>query len=565
MTMKDIEQIFRPDNNTFTVFVVEQRFAVNRGWEFFRSYRNTKHFFDSDEKIRKRFRKIIATIEKGVAPVSSLVGVFTSPFRALSIAEVITSLCKLFTVTEHQIAGPEVLDPIILQEGEVTKKALTKLVHLHKDSILRPSIIILLKDNDFDRAKSVLSECPHGINVKMIRNNGEEEIYKVINCGAEDIDSFISSFAEQCYSTCSKTKKEVLLNAAWSDNPVISKYSPQLLKIRTNLLFDEKDEIRDDLNSIITDVTMNQQLISDSDERIMRSFECTAKLFRIFCNDFGGDDIVDAERLAKSINNDVLLAQVYRYAYFLPDCSDSRRIELFEEGNRIFKKNGMEDHAIYCTNNKLIQQFYSDKVFPEEFRAMQVEAVNNVPGMVAMSHIYNNVGVAYLYCGQSSIAIDFFEKGLDYAMFQDRIVQNLAIESNKMIAESYSYATVDENRLRLLIRRIFDGMGIEKMPFLSADFVLNALVVAYKQNPALGRELVNSFPIKQLLNKSFARNYMGSAERLLQLQYLASRFSGFQSFLDECAIPKLASVPKGRRSEFIIQYGLSPFDFAAWL
>ena len=47
-------------------------------------------------------------------------------------------------------------------------------------------------------------------------NNGETEIYKVINCGAQDIDSFIDSFSRQCYSTCSKTKREILYNDEWN-------------------------------------------------------------------------------------------------------------------------------------------------------------------------------------------------------------------------------------------------------------------------------------------------------------------------------------------------------------
>lgn len=563
--MKDIETIFRPDDNTFTVFVVEQRFAVNRGAEYFRSFRNTTSFFDSDAKIEKRFRRIISTIEKGVVPVSSLINVFSSPIGAMSIGEAITSLCKLFTVTEHQAAGPEVIDPIILQEGSVTKKALTKLVHLHKDSILRPSIIILLKDNDFERAKSILSECPHGINIKMVRNSGEEEIHKVINCGSDNIDSFISSFAEQCYSTCSKTRREVLLNSTWSENPTISKYSPQLFKIRTNLIFDEKDEIRNDLDLLIGEITQNQENVKSDDEKLFRSLEFTAKMFRVFCNDIGGTDIIDAERLAKSLENELLFAQLYRYAYFLPNCSENRKKELFDEGCAIFRKNGMEDQYIYCLNNKLIQQFYTDTVTAEEFRAMQIEAVNNVPGMVAMSHIFNNVGVAYLYCGQSDSAIEFFTKGLDYAKYQGRLVQKLAIESNMIIAECYSYSTVAENRLKLLMRRIFDGMGLEKLPFLSADYVLNILAVSYKQSPLLAEELIHSFPIKKLIDSSFRGNYMGVAERVLQMQCLASHFSGFRVIMDNCAIPKLTIQAKGKRATFISQYGLSPFDFATWL
>lgn len=211
--MLEVEKIFYNDTSTFTVFVVEQRFVVGRGHEYLNKFVNTDHFFDSEKKIKHFYRKIVDKIQESVTPVSkSIANIVTGNYIA-SIAEIITSLCKLFTVTEHQAAGPNIIDPIIIQEGEVTKKSLTKIVNIHKNSILRPAIIILLKDNDFERAKELLSECPNGINVKMIRNSGEEITYKVINCGAEDITSFIDSYSEQCYSTCSNTRLEILSNS----------------------------------------------------------------------------------------------------------------------------------------------------------------------------------------------------------------------------------------------------------------------------------------------------------------------------------------------------------------
>ena len=561
--MSDIRELFRPESNIFTVFVVEQRFVMGRGHEYFRSYINTSNFFDSDEKIKKRFRKIIESIEKSVAPVSSLVSVFSPGLQITSITDVITSLCKLFTVHEHQAAGPDVIDPIILQEGKITRRALTKLIHLNKDSILSPSIIILLKDNDFERAKKLLSECPDGINVKMIRNSGEEEIHKIVNCGAEDVDSFIKSFSEQCYSTCSNTRREILLSPKWVDNSLVAKYSPLLLKFRTNLLFDQKEEIIDDLSRLIFEISA-VECQQGKDQKVIRSMECIAKLFRVFCLDYGGQDILDAERIASELENEVLLAQVYRYAELLPNCSDQRKDELYQKGCSIFRHNKMEDHAIYCLNNMLVQQFYSDHVTPEQFRDMQVEAVNNVPGMVGLSHIYNNVGIAYLYCGHPTTAIEFFTKGLDYAKYQDRIVQNLALESNRMIAESYSFNTVDENRRRFLVRRIFDGMGMNKLPFLSADYILNILAIAYRQNPNFGNELLHTFPITQLVNRSFLTNIIGTGERILQMQYLASHYPSCY-LLNQCEYPKIVSEPSGKRKEFIIRYGYSPFDFNTWL
>jgi hypothetical protein len=422
----------------------------------------------------------------------------------------------------------------------------------------------LLKDNDFERAKKLLSECPDGIYAKMIRNSGEEQTYKIINCGVDNIDSFINSYAEQCYSTCSKTKREVLLNSNWSDNSVMSKYSPILFRYRSKLLFDQKEEISSDLSETINDISL-YKASSDKDENILRSIECIAKLYRVFCNDYGGKDIVEAEKLARTLDNEILLAQIYRYAEFLPNCSTHTKKELYTKGCEIFKRNGMEDHAIYCKNNMLVEQFYTDHVDPEEFRDMQIEAINNVPGMVGLSHIHNNVGIAYLYCGQATEAVDFFDRGLDYAVYQDRIVQKLALESNKMIAQSYSFNNIEEKDIRFLMRQIFDGMGIKKLPFLAADYVLNVLAVAYRQNQRFGYDLIKTHPIKELINESFKRNLMCASERILQIQYLESQYKDAFPLLEACDIPKITNIASGKRREFILRYGLNPFEFNTWL
>lgn len=562
--MNEIEKIFMQDDNRFTLFVVEQRFVVGRGYEYFHPYLNTYHIIDSDEQIKKIFSKAIETIGKNVAPLEKLVKIILSGFSGMNIAEAITSLCKLYTVNEHQLAGPGVIDPIILQEGKISKKAIAHIVSINKDSILRPTIIVLLQDNDFERAKKLLSECPDGINVKMVWNSGKEENYKVINCGTDNIVSFIDSFSKQCFSTCSKTNREILLNREWSENSLVKTYSPRLFKYRSSLLVDQKDIIREELYDFIAEISSLHSSNSD-DEKIIRSFECISKLFKVFCNDYGGTDIVDAAQIAKDINHELLLAHVYRYAEFLPNCSLTEKLELYQKGYHIFRKNSMEDHAIYCKNNMLVEQFYSNHVVPEEFREMQIEAVNNVPGMVGLSHIFNNVGVAYLYCGQASIAIDFFNRGLEYAHNQDRLVQYLALESNKMIAECYSFCKIEDTRIRFLLRRIFDGMGTKQLPFLAADYVLNVLAVAYRQNIDFGYELIHVYPILQLFQVAFDKSIINAGERLLQMQYLSTKYGDKFPLLKECTLPKAHNKPCGKRMEFILNYGLNPFDFETWL
>lgn len=562
--MTDIERIFCSDINTFTVFVVEQRFVVGRGHEYFNKFINTPNFFDSEQKAKQFYEKIIRKIENTITPVSSTISKIITGNYLSSIADIVTALCKLFSVTEHQAAGPNIIDPIIIQEGKVTFKSLNKLINIHKNSILRPAIIILLKDNDFDRAKKLLAECPNGINVKMIRNSGEELLYKVINCGADDITSFISAYSEQFYSTCSNTKLNVLLNSNWVDNQVISTFTPILFRYRSNLLLDQKEEVMTNLNRTINDIS-DYTTSSNKDEYILKNIECVAKLYRVFCNDYGGSDIIHAKELAEALNNEILLAHVYKCADLLPNCSLSEKQNLYSKAYNIFKKNRMEDHAIYCKNNMLIEQFYSPHVSTDDFYDLFVEVINNVPGMVGLTHIFNNVGIAYLYCGQATEAIEFFNKGIEYAKVQNRIVQKLALESNKMVAESYSFCKIDENRIQFLMRQIFDGMGTYRLPFLAADYALNVLAVAYKQNINLGLELIHTYPIKELIDESFKRNLLCASERILQLKYLSMHYQDAFPLIDMCNIPILPNEARGKRKEFIERYGFNLFDFSTWM
>lgn len=562
--MIDVEKIFYNDTNVFTIFVLEQRFVVGRGHEYLSKFINTQHFFDSERKIKKFLHKIMDKIQGGVTPVANSVSNIITGNYVTSIAEIITSLCKLFTVTEHQAAGPDVIDPIIIQEGEITKKSLNKIINIHKDSILRPAIIVLLKDNDFERAKELLSECPTGINIKMIRNGGEEITYKVINCGAEDVNSFIEAYSEQCYSTCSNTKLEILTSSEWINNPIVSEFSPILFRYRANLLMDKKEEILPLLNKTLQRITLYSTQ-NENDNILLRNMECVARLYRVFCNDSGGADIVEAHNLATLLNNEILLAQVYKCADLIPNCSLIEKACLYDKAYDIFKKNNMEDHAIYTKNNMLIEQFYTDKVSADKFYDMSVEAINNVPGMVGLTHIFNNVGVAYLYCGRSTEAVEIFNQGLEYAKYQNRIVQKLALESNKMMAESYSFCHIDENRIRLFMRQLFDSMGIDCLPFLSADYMLNVLSIAYRQNVSFGMELVNTFPTERLINASFSRNLLCASYRILQMKYLSSIYGDKFPLTNICSIPKIPDTTMGKRKEFILKYGYNLFDFSTWM
>lgn len=558
--MADVKQYFQEASDVFTIFVVEQRFVVGQGNEYFKSYRGTANFISTEESIKKNINRILFWTQKHIPNIAEIIKMCFFSKKTVSILEVVTELSKLFTVQEHQAAGPEIIDPIIIQEGEISAKSLAQLVSLHKSSILRPAIIILLKDNDFERAKKILSNCPHGINVKMIRNSGKSEIYKVINSGVDNIDDFIDAFSNQCFSTCSHTPRKLLLNEEWAENSLIKLYSPSIFKIRTNLLFDEKDEVREDINTLLSDFD-EKALESFDQSTLLKSFECMLRLFRVYCNDFGGNDLLQSEKIAKDLNNDLLLAHVYRYSNLFSGRNSLDKKEQLKYAEDIFRKNSVEDHAIYCMNNRLVNTFYTENINIHDFDDMQKEAINNVPGLVGMSIIYNNVGVAYLYNGYATDALTYFQKGLDYS--RDRIVQNLGLKSNILISKGYLYEPVSESEIRVLINSVFDVMGVNRLPFISANYVMNAISIALQQHPGLTTDLLQRYPIITLLQNAFKANILGSGSLTHMIFKLKTDFPEFK--VENLSYPHTLSSISGIRANFLLNHGFNPIIFNAWL
>ena len=567
--MENIEKLFVEEKGHFTVFVVTQEFAVNQGKDYFKSYINTEHFINSKRKIRRCIKSTLETIEKSIEPVSSLVSVIT-PFIGggttaltnIATGTFLQAICKLLTVHQHQAAGIDVIDPIIIQEGNITIRDLIKTINLYKDSILRPAIILILQDNNFDRASEYLKKCPDGTYIKFINSNAQSKIIRVINSGVDNLSDFIDAFSDQCFSTCSKTKREILLSDEYINNNIISYYAPQLLRIRSNLLYDQKKLIQNDLNSIINNLKEATNL-NESDNKLRDSFLCTSLLFRVFTNDNGNTDIEEAFGLAKSLNNNILLAQVYRYADFFKGISQSEKENMLLKGYDVFHNNTMEDHAIYCMNNLLVDQFSTNTVDSIKFKELQEEAIGGVPGMVGLSHIYNNVGIAFLYTGLAEIAIDYFNKGLDYASVDGRIVQYLALKINIAIAKCYSYDKIEEKDLRMLMRQTLDGIGYN-LPYIAARYTLNIISIAFSQKTHLGIELLHEQKTCDLINQTILNGNIGADQLVLQIKYLADNFNEFpeNKFFYKSSLQNSVT---GVRRTFIETYGLNPFHFKTWL
>lgn len=562
--MPDIESYFRETGEGFTIFVCEQRFAVGQGYEYFKQFKGKENLISSDTALRGLINKVLSWTEKKVPNIAELIKqcFFSGTITPVNVLDIITTLSKLFTANEHQAAGPNVIDPIIIQEG-VSTKYLAQLIALHKESILRPAIIILLKDNNFERALSLLSKCPHGINVKMIRNSGQCENFKIINCGADHIGDFLDSYSLQCFSTCSCTKKNILLNEEWAQDSLVRQYSPLILKIRSNLLLDNKEPAKSDLDTLIKLLDAEHPHNEDA-KKLWLSFQCVAKLSQVYSRDRGGKELEEAKTIADALNVPLLMAHINRYANMFTNLTLSEKEQMLTEGRKIFYDYGIEDHAVYCENNILINQFYAEYIDVQRFRDMQQEALNNVPGLVGMSLILNNTGVAHLYAGQPEKSIEYFKKGLDYA--QERIVQRLGLMTNTLLARSYCRDTIPEKDVRFILDLLFDQLGEERLPFLSANYIMNILAVLLVQNSAYLQQIMIDYPILSVLQNAMTPNQFGSGSLALQMHTLGQRYPTFHKLGFECIlVPSQRTNVSGIRERFINNHGMNPSIFNAWL
>ncbi len=562
--MEDVKSFFKEDNNKFTIYVVEQKFVIGRGLDYFKSYKGKSNYIDTDALAQKRIYKIYSWIEKKIPSIADMIKIGFSEFSPTGLVEIVVSLNKLFGSQVHQAAGPEVIDPIIIQEGKVIKKYITNIINLHKNSFLCPTIIILLKDNDFERAKDLLCECPNGTCVKFIRNNGKCEIDNIINTGVENINSFIESFSEQCFSTCSKTKHDILLNKEWAANSIVKLYAPRLLRYRASLLCDEKDEIKRFLDECISELVTYSEL-SDNENVLRKSFLCIAKLYRVFCNDYGPTDIRDAYNIAKELDDQLLMAYVFKLAFFFENISVNEQNNMLQQANKIFIQNNMNDNAIYCKNNMLIRQFDFGNIYAKQFSEMLEDAISDVPGLVGMPHLYNNAGIAYMMSAAPDKALELFDKGIEYAPTVDRQVQYFAILCNQMITKSYYGERIEFSSIRRIFTQIFDGMVYNHhLPFISARYIMNLLVIALKENKDWGKELLQQFDIISLFNDGLKNNAIGSGQLLKQLDYVDQKLPQNNIKL-QCHVPSRVIETTGRRKKFIEETGLNPFYFFTWL
>jgi len=561
--VNDIRDYFKEKDNVFTLYVVEQMFVAGRGHDYLCSFKGKPNYIDSDYELNSFLKKILNKIYK---TIPNLAGIFENLFLkkdpVLSLKEIVSMIVNLTTPNEHQAAGPDVIDPVIIQEGKVSYKKIAYFISLHKESILRPSIIILLKDNNFERAKHALRECPHGINVKFIRNSGEVNIIRIINPGADSINDFVDAYSSHCFSTCARTEKSFAFGLMYSENSAIERYGLELMRIRSNMLFGDKTMVKDDLDRLIEQITFENSN-SSWGNAYLKTFEAVSKLFRLFCNDGGEQDIVDAKKIADELDNDVLKAHVMRNSYFLPKITLGEMNSQMEAAREIFSANNIMDYSIYSENNLLVRQFDSGSLDINRFIDLQAKALYAVPGLVGMSHIINNAGAALLTYGKPEEALSHFKKALDYTIRPERAIQDVAVRSNILIAYSKCYKTIKESEFKLILDKIFGDKSVLNLPFLSARYALNVISVACFQDSDLGKQLLSQYHVSELIYRALKTHKLGSGQLIIQLKTMLEKYGRIPD-LEALAKQTPTLEAKGIRKDYIINTGFNPCSFSTW-
>lgn len=120
---EDVREFFNDHYECFTIYVVEKAFANGRGREYFKSFLGKENYINTDSDIKKAIEKILTWTQKHIPQIASIItNILLKNFNYAGIKEIVTDFSQLFSVEIHQAAGPYVIDPIIIQEGKVSKK-----------------------------------------------------------------------------------------------------------------------------------------------------------------------------------------------------------------------------------------------------------------------------------------------------------------------------------------------------------------------------------------------------------------------------------------------------------
>lgn len=521
--METLEDLLKYRENHFTIYAVDNDYANNFGKSFFNSYKDTENYIDTSNKLSRIIKKINQYIFQNTDSTADYINqVFKDKDNRIgAIIKLAVPLIHVVSAEFHQAQKNTLPDPAIIVEGEITSRKMGHFISKVREATFTPKIIVVLKSNNLEQSKRLFQKCPNNTHVQFIKNDGSKIDYKVINTGAKSTDEFLESYVEQCFSTCSKSDKRVIFDKKTEDNDIVKKYMYDLLIIRSDLIYDRKDKVRKSINDLHKKI--NEEIPKNMEERqIILLLKCIINIYKIYCNDFGGSEILEAFTIAKEINIELINAFVWRYAGFNPTLNTESKNELLHQSVSIFEHNHILDQAVYCSNNLLFSQFYNNSINITDFNRLNEKAINDVPGLVGMSYVYNNVGVANLYYGNPEEAIQKFKIGQSYA--KERPFQLYGLKTNELIASSFLGIKSDEEELLKTVKCMDQALGTHDTVFLTANYMANIIAIAANDNVSLANKVIEDFSLNALFDKALNPNMFGFQSLYHQLNMIKEKY-----------------------------------------
>ena len=559
--METLENLLKYRENHFTIYAVDNDYANNVGKSFFNSYKNTETYIDTSNKLSRIIKQINQYIFQNTDSTADYINqVFKDKDNRIgAIIKLAVPLIHVVSAEFHQAQKNTLPDPSILVEGEITSRKMGHFVSKVREATFSPKVIVVLKGNDLEQSKKLFQKCPNNTHIKFIKNDGSTIDYKVINIGAKNTDEFLESYVEQCFSTCSKSDKQVIFDKKTEDNDIVKKYMYDLLIIRSDLIYDRKDKVRKDINDLQRRITT--EVPKNSEERqIILLLKCIINIYKVYCNDFGGNEVLEAFKIAEEMNIELINAFVWRYAGFNPTINTNSKHELLRKSVSIFEKNHILDQAVYCSNNSLFSQFYNDSINIMDFNRLNEKAINDVPGLVGMSYIFNNVGVANLYNGNPEEAIEKFRRGQTYA--KERPFQFYGLKTNELVASSFLGKKTDEEELLKTVKCMDQALGTHDTVFLTANYMANIIAIAAKDNINLANKVIEDFSLNILFDKALNPNMFGFQSLYHQLKIIKEKYPSIRLKTQRMNVVALAN---NQRTAYLKKNLQHPTIYNTWL
>ena len=90
----DVLQFFKEKQEGFTVYVVERKFAVIRGNEFFKSYNGSKHYIRNEAEMKRTINRVLDYVQKSIPNIFELIGLAAKYPQKADISELLNVLLK---------------------------------------------------------------------------------------------------------------------------------------------------------------------------------------------------------------------------------------------------------------------------------------------------------------------------------------------------------------------------------------------------------------------------------------------------------------------------------------